>query len=208
MRRALLLSVAVTSLWGALDEYVPLLAAGTGVATGTVPFLVLAVWAGVTLGGLLAGRAERLPGRALAVLLLAAGVLLAAGALGRSAAGFALLAGAFLVFQLLDVVADARLQAAIEGPAARATVTSLAGFGSSAGTLLVYGVYGAASGAGLDHGSVFALFAVVCPVIAVLLLGVAAPAGTPVPTVPTVPEGTTPAGPSAAAGPGGTAGTS
>ncbi|MGW6458181.1 MFS transporter [Streptomyces sp. NPDC055078] len=157
VRRALLPAVLLTTVWGALDEYVPLLAAETGATTRNIPFLVLAVWVGVTAGGLLASRAERLGPRATGALLASAGLAMAAGALSGGPAGFLLLAPAFLVFQLADVVADARLQAAITGPS-RATVTSFAGFGTSVSTLLVYGAYGAASGR-LDHGPLFALFA-------------------------------------------------
>ncbi|MQS37177.1 MFS transporter [Streptomyces katsurahamanus] len=163
VRRALLLSVVLTSLWGALEEYVPLLAAGTGAAAGEVPLLVLAVWAGVTAGGLLAARAVGVAPPVAGAVLAAAGLVLAVGTLSGAPAGFALIAVAFLVFQLADIVADTRLQAAIAGPS-RATVTSLAGLGTSVLTLLVYAVYGAASGL-LGHGALFALFALGYPVV-------------------------------------------
>ncbi|MEU5401502.1 MFS transporter [Streptomyces sp. NPDC005963] len=158
VRYALLMSVLLTSVWGALEEYVPLLAAEVGAATRDIPWFVLVVWIGVTLGGLLSERAERLPNRALGGLLALAAVLLAVGALTGSLWGFIALAIAFLVFQLADVVADARLQGAITGPS-RATVTSLAGWGTSLTTLVVYGVYGTASGQ-MAHGPLFAFFAV------------------------------------------------
>ncbi|MEO3977958.1 MFS transporter [Streptomyces sp. CAU 1734] len=174
VRYALLMAVVLTAIWGALDEYVPLLAAESGAAVEHIPFLVLAVWAGVTAGGLLADRADRLSGGAVrlsglfpAGALTAAGALLASGALLGGAAGFLLLGLAFLVFQAADVVADARLQSAITGPS-RATVTSLAGFGGSAVTLLVYAVYGAASGL-LGHAQLFALFALPCAAVAAVM---------------------------------------
>lgn len=157
VRDALLLAVLLTSIWGALDEYVPLLAWETGVATRDIPWLVLTVWVGVSLGGLVTAPAERLPVRTLGVILASAAVLMAVGALTGAPAGFLLLAVAFLVFQLTDVVGDARLQNTITG-ASRATVTSLAGLGTSVTSLLVYAVYGAASGL-LTHGQLFALFA-------------------------------------------------
>nr|EIF94415.1 hypothetical protein [Streptomyces tsukubensis NRRL18488] len=93
--------------------------------------------------------------------------MMAVGALSGSPFGFALLAPAFLVFQLTDVVADARLQESLTGRA-RATVTSLAGLGTELTTLLVYGLYGAASGHA-DHGTLFALFAVPYVVFAAAL---------------------------------------
>lgn len=164
VRSALLTVVVVTSVWGALDEYVPLLAAATGAAIRDVPLLVLCVYAGVALGGVLASRAGGIAPVRAAALLGAASVLLAAGGLSGTPAGFVLLAPAFLVFQLIDVVADARLQDALPG-SARATVTSLAGLGSEASTLVVYGVYGAAAGF-TGHGVLFALFASVYAVAA------------------------------------------
>src|SRR5690606_24049883 len=58
VRGALLLVPAVTAVWGALDEYTPLLVRDTGVADGTVPLLLLVIWAGATAGSLLAGEGE------------------------------------------------------------------------------------------------------------------------------------------------------
>ncbi|MFF8845758.1 MFS transporter [Streptomyces sp. NPDC015127] len=158
VRRAMVLGVVITSLWGALDEYVPLLAASTGVATETVPLLVLVVWVGVTLGSLLVTAGERLSARALGTLVAAAACALAAGALSGTPSGFALVGAAFLVFQLADVLADVRLQAAITGPS-RATVTSLSGLGTGLTSLLAYGAYAALSTRGASHGAVFALLA-------------------------------------------------
>ncbi|MEV4680958.1 MFS transporter [Streptomyces kurssanovii] len=158
VRRAMVLAVVITSVWGVLDEYVPLLAAATGVATETVPLLVLVVWVGVTLGSLLVTAGERLSVRATGALVAAAAAALAAGALSGTPAGFALLAVAFLVFQLADVLADVRLQAAITGRS-RATITSLTGLGTNIASLLAYGAYAALSPYA-SHGTVFALLAV------------------------------------------------
>ncbi|MEU0991015.1 MFS transporter [Streptomyces sp. NPDC005953] len=167
VRYALLMSVLLTSVWGALEEYVPLLAAEMGAATRDIPWFVLIVWVGVTLGGLLAERAEQLSHRVMGGLLALAALLLAMGALAGALWGFLALAIAFLVFQLADVVADARLQGTITGPS-RATVTSLAGWGTSCTTLVVYGVYGTASGQ-LAHGPLFAFFAVPYLLVAAVL---------------------------------------
>ncbi|MFK4596573.1 MFS transporter [Streptomyces pristinaespiralis] len=157
VRRAMVLAVVITSVWGVLDEYVPLLAAATGVATETVPLLVLVVWVGGTLGSLLVTAGERLSVRATGALVAAAAVALAAGALSGTPAGFALLAVAFLVFQLADVLADVRLQAAITGRS-RATITSLTGLGTNIASLLAYGTYAVLS-PHASHGTVFALLA-------------------------------------------------
>ncbi|MEV2186874.1 MFS transporter [Streptomyces sp. NPDC047966] len=169
VRRALLLVVAVTAVWGALDEYVPLLASATGAPAAAVPLLVLLVWTGVTAGALLVGPAQRLGPRALGALLAAGALATAAGALWGRPAGFAGVAAGFLVFQLVDVVADARLQAAVSGPG-RATITSLAGLGKEGATLGVFGAYAALSSQA-DHGPVFALLVVPYLLVA-LVLGV------------------------------------
>jgi MFS family permease len=166
---AVLFLIAVTAIWGALDEYVALLAADTGVATAMLPALILVVYVGVAAGGLLGGVAGRLPRRAVGVLLALASVALAVGALTGEAAGFALIGAAFCVFQMVEIAADARLQHAISGPA-RSTVTSLAGFGTELATIGVFVVYGTVS-AGAGHAVQFAIWAAVYALLAVVLVG-------------------------------------
>ncbi|MEU3017767.1 MFS transporter [Nocardiopsis sp. NPDC007018] len=158
VRTAILLVVTVTAFWGMLDEYLPLLAASSGVATEDVPLVVLVVWICVTAGGLLAGPASRLSPRAVGVLLALAAVAIAAGALLGTAPGWVLLGCGFGVCQMANVVADARLQDSITG-SSRATVTSLAEAGtetvSGASFLLYAGVFLVAG-----HATAFAVFAV------------------------------------------------
>lgn len=167
LRGALLLVPAVTAVWGTLDEYTPLLARETGVPDEKVPFLLLLIWAGATAGGLLAGPAERLGRRGLAVLLAGAGLALAAGAATGSPAGLLLVALAFGGFQLATVLADARLQERVDA-SARATLTSVAGLGTSVATVAVYGSY-AALGTVTGHGTAFTWFAVPYLMTAALL---------------------------------------
>ncbi|TMR08058.1 MFS transporter [Nonomuraea turkmeniaca] len=166
---ALLLVSFVTAIWGALEEYVPYLGAETGLSKTAIQVVTLVVWLGATAGGLLAGTAQRMPARAYALTIGAAAVAMAAGALSGHAAGFVLIAVAFGAFQMTGVVADARLQERITGPA-RATVTSVAGLGENLVTLAVYAVYGAAS-SGLSHGATFALLVAPYVLIALLALG-------------------------------------
>jgi MFS family permease len=168
VRGALLLVPAVSAVWGALDEYTPLLVRDTGVADGTVPYLLLLVWAGATAGSLLAGAGERLTTTGLAVLLAGAGLALAAGSAAGTPAGLVLVALAFGGFQAATVLADARLQRRIEATG-RATLTSVAGLGTELATVAVFGGYALiASGSG--HSTAFALFAVPYLATAVLLL--------------------------------------
>ncbi|MFI7546742.1 MFS transporter [Actinoplanes sp. NPDC049599] len=173
VRAAVVLLAVVTAVWGALDEYTPLLAEETGVARETVPALLLLLWAGVTVGGLLAPLGERLTDRGYAVLLAGSALALGAGALLARPAGFVAVAAGFCGFQLATVLADARLQARITG-AARATVTSLAGTATDLGTIAVYGGYALlATGAG--HGVAFAVLAL--PYLIMALALVARPRG-------------------------------
>ncbi|MGW0505636.1 MFS transporter [Micromonospora sp. NPDC003241] len=141
VRAAVLLVAVVSAIWGALEEYLPLVARDTGVALTTVPLLLLVVTLGQMAGGLLAPAGQRLRTGGYALLLAASAVLLAAGALLRRPVGFLLVAAAFAGFQLASVLADARLQARISGPA-RATVTSLAGTLTDLTTIAVYVGFG------------------------------------------------------------------
>ncbi|MER5177736.1 MFS transporter [Streptomyces sp. NPDC002896] len=173
VRGALLLVPAVTAVWGALDEYTPLLVRDTGVSEDAVPQLLLLIYAGATVGGLLAGVGRRLGTGGLAGLLAGSALVLAAGAVARTPSGIALVALAFGGFQLVSVLADARLQQRIEG-AGRATLTSVAGVGTDLTTVAVYGAY-AVIGSTAAHGTVFAVFAVPYLVTALLLAARARP---------------------------------
>ncbi|SCG48010.1 Major Facilitator Superfamily protein [Micromonospora echinaurantiaca] len=167
VRSAVLLVAAVTAVWGALDEYTPLLARDTGVAAETVPLLLLLTWVGVSVGGLLAPAGERLGRRGQAALLAFAGLALAAGALLGRPVGFVLVGLAFCGFQLASVLAEARLQARITGPG-RATVTSLAGMATDLTIIVVYAGYGVVATAA-GNGVAFAVAAAVYPLLAVPL---------------------------------------
>ncbi|MFG2064566.1 MFS transporter [Micromonospora sp. NPDC048871] len=169
VRLGVLLVAAVTAIWGALEEYTPLLARDTGVALTTVPLLLLLLTVGQVAGGLLAPVGERLSTRGYAVLLAASASALAGGALLRHPAGFLLLAGAFCGFQLASVLAEARLQARITGTR-RATVTSLAGMATEVITIATYIGFGVLATVG-GNGTAFALAAVPYLLIAVLILG-------------------------------------
>lgn len=157
LRGALLLVPAVGAVWGALDEYTPLLVRETGVAETTVPYLLLLIWTGATAGSLLAGYCARLGDRGLAALLAGAGIALAVGAGVRTPAGLALVGLAFGGFQLATVLADVRLQHRI-GDTGRATLTSVASLGTELGTVLVYAGY-AAVATRADHAAAFMVFA-------------------------------------------------
>ncbi|MFD6568489.1 MFS transporter [Micromonospora profundi] len=168
VRAAVLLVAVVAADWGALDEFTPLLALDTGVGAKVVPLLLLLLWAGVTVGGLLAPAGERLGTRGYAALLALVAVALAGGALTGHPAGFVLIAVAFGAAQLATVLADARLQARITG-ASRATVTSLAGMATDVLIIVTYAGYGLlATAAG--NAVAFALTAGAYLVVALVLV--------------------------------------
>jgi hypothetical protein len=158
----------VTAVWGALDEYAPLLVRDTGVPEEMVPYLLLLIWAAATVGGLLAGAGERLGTAGLAGLLAGAALALAVGAAAGTPLGIGLVALAFGGFQLATVLADVRLQHRIDDTG-RATLTSVAGLGTSLATIGVYGAY-AAAGSVTAHSTAFAWFAVPYLVTALILL--------------------------------------
>lgn len=167
VRGALLLIPAVAAVWGALDEYVSLLIRDLGVADTIVPWLVLLVWATVTVGSLFAGPAERLGTRGLAALIAGAALALAVGAGIRTPAGIALVGLAFAGFQVAEVLADVRLQHRIDD-ARRATLTSVASLGTEMVTVAVFGVY-TLLGASLAHSTVFVILCVPYLVTALVL---------------------------------------
>ncbi len=165
VRAAVVLVAVVASVWGALDEYTPLLVESIGVSDMAVALLMVVVWAGAAAGALLAGRAARIHRRTLACLICCGAALLGLGALADHVAGVVAVAAAFGVFQLATIVADTRLQESIAGPA-RATVTSLAGMSTDVATLAVYGSYAALADTG-GHGGAFAVLAL--PYVAIAL---------------------------------------
>ncbi|MFE9099502.1 MFS transporter [Actinomadura geliboluensis] len=162
VRWALLLVVVLEGVTS-LDEYVPLLVRSTGVAAASVPLLVLVVTMGDAVGGWLAGRGARW----LAPVLVVGAVCLAAGSLSGRAGGLVLVAAAFGVFRWAMAAADARLQERI-GDGARATVTSVAGFGAETVAVLVFAGWALGSrwaGAGVLMGVAAAPYAVVALVL-------------------------------------------
>ncbi|MET7641095.1 MFS transporter [Streptomyces sp. NPDC005438] len=133
LRRALLL-VSVLAAVDALDEYLPLLARSFGVDVARVPALLLLV----SVGGLVGSWCAEYGQHRAPWLLVAGAASLALGALSGHPAGMVLVAVAFGIFQWAAVVADARLQDAVDDRA-RATLGSFAGLGTETVSLLIIG---------------------------------------------------------------------
>lgn len=142
VRRSVLLAALVPG-FGALDEFFSLLAESTGAATVTVPLLVAVTAVGQLAGSASAGWPAR--GRTVGVATAAGALTIIAGALSGSPWGLLLVAAGYGAWQHCAVVADARLQAAVRGPA-RATVTSVAGLGSELTAIALYILWGVAVG--------------------------------------------------------------
>ncbi|WP_433660881.1 MFS transporter [Nocardia sp. CA-128927] len=134
----------------AFDEYFALLAESVDVATAVVPLLVGLTVLGSLVGSLLAGRTEGMSGRIMAIAVGIGGVLFLAGAVIAGLAehrpsavyvltviGFTEIGISYGIVYNAGVVAGARLQDAIEGPA-RATVTSVSGLLGEVVSLAVF----------------------------------------------------------------------
>ncbi len=161
--RAVLVAALVTGVI-AVDEYVPLLAAEDGATPATVALLLTGVGVVEVAGAAVAGRLAAARGRVLAVVLTGAAGVLAAGVLLPVVPGFAAVAVGFGALQAMLVVVDVRVQDAVTGPA-RATVTSVAGFGSEAVAIALM--------AAIGLGSLAVALPVLIAVAMVPMLGVA-----------------------------------
>ncbi len=135
----------------AFDEYFALLAQEVGVETAVVPVLVGITVVGSLVGSVLAGRTEGMSARAMAIAVGLGGLLFVGGAVVAGLAvrwpgavyvlagvGFTAIGVSYGIVYNASVVAGARLQDAIEGPA-RATVTSVSGLAAEVVALAVFG---------------------------------------------------------------------
>ncbi|MGH9190415.1 MAG: MFS transporter [Acidimicrobiales bacterium] len=134
--------VAVALLGGldGLEEYFPLLAHDWGVATSMVPLAVLGIPLAGAAGASLGGSASRLRPRTLAMALTGAVAVFSAAGMLRRPVGMVGIAVAYGLYRLVLVVIDTRLQQQIEGRA-RATVTSVASFGTDLSAIALYAAW-------------------------------------------------------------------
>lgn len=178
VRRGVVLAALLAGIT-AFDEYFALVAAEAGAATAVVPVLVGVTVLGSLLGSSLAGRTAEVGARALAVALGIGGVLFLVGAVVAGLAvrrpdavyvftglGFTAIAASYGVVYNATVLAEARLQDAIEGRA-RATVTSVSGLLEEVVALGVFGFVASAT-LWLSMSSTVALLGVAILGIAVL----------------------------------------
>lgn len=147
----------------AYDEYFALLAVDKGAATAEIPLLVGFTVAGQLVGTALAGRTARVSGRTLAYTVGVAGLLLVVGAVIAQPLAFAAIGLGYGMVANATIVAESRLQDAIEGEA-RATVTSVVGLTSEVVAVAVFGIFALAS----TYASVSGTFALVCSLVLVV----------------------------------------
>ena len=143
-RHLVLISALLLGLT-AYDEYFPLVAREHGASTAQVPVAVAVVVAGQFVGTALAGRTARMGRRTMGGAVATAAVLISAGALSGSLAGFGAIAVGYGLLHNAIIVSEARLQGVITGPA-RATVVSVAGLSSEVVALAVYAMFALGSG--------------------------------------------------------------
>ena len=140
--RAAVVAAALLGGLDGLEEYFSLLARDWGVATSVIPLAVLAIPLVGAAGAAVGGAAARLGSGALGALLAVAVAVSAGAGLLRRPVGVAGIALAYGLYRLVLVVADARLQQRIEGPA-RATVTSVASLGTDLCAVALYAAWAA-----------------------------------------------------------------
>lgn len=138
--RAAVLAAAVLGGLDAVEEYFPLLAADRGVPVELVPPAMLVITVAGAAGAAFGGAANRLRPWALGLLFGTAMVLFGVSGLVAHPVGLVAVAAFYGLYRVVLVVVDARLQARITG-SARATVTSVAGFGVELVGLGLFGVW-------------------------------------------------------------------
>ena len=125
-----------------IDEYVPLLTRARGGSDDAAPVIVVVVWIGLLLGGEVSARWERPNPRWLGSSLVASMIVTGLAFVDESVWTLGLVAVGYAALQVASVNADARLQERTAG-ATRATVTSVAAFGGSSVSMVMFVVIAA-----------------------------------------------------------------
>ena len=128
--RRLVVLLAATMGLTAVDEYVPLLARAAAVPDPWIPVVLAGLPLAAAAGNALAGAASKRHPATVAVPLVVSTALMVVTAATRHPTALLGLVGLwYMAVNLATILADARLQEAVTGPA-RATVTSVAGLGA------------------------------------------------------------------------------
>ncbi|UPK76033.1 MFS transporter [Nocardioidaceae bacterium SCSIO 66511] len=144
----------------AYDEYFPLVALDKDAEPAAVPVLIALTVVGQAIGTALAGRTARIGARSMAAMVATAGVLLVAGAVLAQPLAFIVIGLGYGMVSNATIVAEARLQDAIEGEA-RATVTSVSGLSSELVSVGIFALFGVLA----SRLSESATFGIVCGLV-------------------------------------------
>lgn len=125
-----------------LDEYIPLLTRIRGGGDSVAPVIVCVVWIGLLAGGEIAARRPAESGRVVGGTLIVAMGITGVAFVDRGVASLGLVAIGYAALQVACITTDARLQE-LAPSATRATVTSVAGFGSACVSIVMFAVIGA-----------------------------------------------------------------
>ncbi len=133
----LVLLVALLEGLFVIDEYVPLLTRARGGSNDAAPVIVVIVWIGLLLGGEVSARWQRANPRLLGLALVGSMIITALAFVTDAVWSLGLVAVGYATLQVASVNADARLQERTSGTT-RATVTSVAAFGGSSVSMLMF----------------------------------------------------------------------
>jgi len=143
--RGVLIAAAVLGGLDAVEEYFPLVTADAGVPVEAVAAAMIPITLLGGAGAALGGRADRWRPGVLALAFAISVGLLGAAVLVHAPVAVAALALFYAPYRAMLVIVDARLQHRIAGPS-RATVTSVAAFGTELAGLAVFGLWAAGGG--------------------------------------------------------------
>ena len=136
VRRLVLFAALAMSLGGTLEEYWPILLTEMDMPDYALGLFLSILWSAQTLASWVAHRFVDLSDRSIYASFTFSGILLFTAAWSLHVAALALILIFVFILQVIDVVYDARLQAAIPSEH-RSTASSVKGFGSEVGGLIV-----------------------------------------------------------------------
>ncbi|MBT3342403.1 MAG: MFS transporter [Gemmatimonadetes bacterium] len=142
VRRLVLFAALAMSLGGTLEEYWPILLAEMDMPAYALGLFLSILWSAQAVASLVAHRFVDLSDRTIYATFTFSGVLLFGAAWSLHVAALGLILIFVFVLQAIDIIYDARLQAAIPSEH-RATASSVKSFGSEVGGLIVVMAMGA-----------------------------------------------------------------
>lgn len=135
--RLIAFTAVVVAMAGGLDEYATIFADEAGLPRYGLGLFLALLCAIQAIAGVIAHRFEGLPTRWFCAAVVVGGLLLLVAAWWMTPAAIVLLALFFLVFQVIEIVLDGRLQRVIPSRT-RATVSSVRGFSVEVAGILVF----------------------------------------------------------------------